>query len=155
MTQREHLQKIFIKLLESEIEILQFQKSISKSQKDKDGLRKMINHGRKAIKTICDLKHTEILVSLYNSFISQKETYFVMIEKTINSKKTKYWDTTKKGFQEFLKLELQAKAQSDKEIEERKKQQEIIAKAKADGKKIEMVFENGKLKPVIVEDNKA
>ncbi len=155
MTQREHLQKIFTKLLESEIEILQFQKSISKSQKDKDGLNKMINHGRKAIKTICDLKHTEILVSLYNSFISQKETYFVMIEKTVNSKKTKYWDTTKKGFQEFLKLEVQAKAQTDKEIEERKKQQGAIAKAKADGKKVEMIYKDGKLKPVIVEDSEA
>ena len=155
MTQREHLQKIFTKLLESEIEILQFQKSISKSQKDKDGLNKMINHGRKAIKTICDLKHTEILVSLYNSFVNGKEPFFVSLERVINAKITQKWDKTDKGFKEFLLAEEEARSKSKKEAEEKVKQKEFIANARENGKKVEMIYKDGKLKPVIVEDSEA
>ena len=155
MTDREHLQNIFINFLNTEISILQFQKSIAKNQKDKTGINKLINKGKKAIDVVRDLKHTEILISLYNSFINGKEPYFVVVEKTINSKDTQKWDKTEKGFQEFLKLEAQAKAKSDADLKEKLAQQEMIKKAKEDGKKIEMIFEDGKLKPVIVEDNKA
>ena len=41
MTQREYLQNILISIIDSEIAILQFQKSIAKEQKDKTGLNKM------------------------------------------------------------------------------------------------------------------
>ena len=153
MTQREHLQNIFLSLIDSEIAILQFQKSIAKDKKDKSGLNKMINKGKKAKNVICDLRHTEILVSLYNSFVNGKEPFFITIERTINHKNTQKWDKTEKGFKEFVELEEQAKAQSKAEYEEKLKQKEMIENAKKQGKKIEMVFENGKLTPVIVEND--
>ena len=153
MTQREHLQNILISIIDSEIAILQFQKSIAKDQKDKSGLNKMINKGRKAKDVIRDLRHTEILISLYNTFVNGKESYFVMVERTINSKDTQKWDKTEKGFKEFVALEEQAKAKSKEEYEERMKQREMIINAKKQGKKVEMIFENGKLTPVIVEND--
>lgn len=155
MTQMDHLKNIFTKLLETEISVLEFQKSISKTEKDRKGLNKMIRDGKKAIRIVRDLKHTEILVSLYNSFLNKKETYFIMISKTINSKETLKWDKSELGFKEFLDLEAQAHAESQKEFEEKQKQLQSIAQAKKDGKKIQMVFENGKLTPVIVEEPKA
>ena len=57
-----------------------------------------------------------------------------------------------KGFQEFVKLEQEAKAQSQKDYEEKLEQQKIIQKAKEEGKKIEMILQDGKLKPIIVGD---
>ena len=153
MTQREHLQNILISIIDSEIAILQFQKSIAKEQKDKTGLNKMINKGKKAKDVIRDLRHTELLISLYNTFVNGKESYFVMVERTVNSKNTQKWDKTEKGFKEFVELEEQAKAKSKEEYEERMKQREMIINAKKQGKKVEMVFENGKLTPVIVEND--
>ena len=38
------------------------------------------------------------------------------------------------------------------ELEKRKEMQEALAKAKEQGKKVEMVYENGNLKPTIVDD---
>lgn len=153
MTQREHLQNILISIIDSEIAILQFQKSIAKEQKDKSGLNKMINKGKKAKDVIRDLRHTELLISLYNTFVNGKESYFIMVERTINHKNTNKWDKTEKGFKEFVELEEQAKAKSKAEYEEKLKQKEMIENAKKQGKKIEMVFENGKLTPVIVEND--
>lgn len=153
MTQREHLQNILISIIDSEIAILQFQKSIAKERKDKSGLNKMINKGKKAKDVIRDLRHTELLISLYNTFVNGKESYFIMVERTINSKNTQKWDKTEKGFKEFVELEEQAKAKSKEEYEERMKQREMIINAKKQGKKVEMLFKNGKLTPVIVEND--
>lgn len=153
MTQREHLQNIFLSLIDSEISILQFQKSIAKEQKDKSGLNKMINKGKKAKNVICDLRHTEILVSLYNSFVNGKEPFFVSLERVLNSKITQKWDKTDKGFKEFLLAEEEARAKSKKDAEEKAKQKEFIANARENGKKVEMIYKNGKLTPVIVEND--
>ena len=155
MTQIEYLKDLFFKFLETEIAILRFQKSISKRGKDRKGLDEMIKNGEKAIKTIRDLKHIEILTSLYNSFLAQKETYFITLERVINSENTEKWDKTEDGFKEFLELEESARAKSREEYEEKKKQAELIAQARKDGKKVEMILEDGKLKPIIVEDNHA
>ena len=155
MTQIEYLKQVFINFLETEIAILRFQKSLSKRGKDRKGLDEMIKNSEKAIETVRDLKHIEILTSLYNAFLSQKEHYFIMVEKTLNSENVEKWDKTEDGFKEFLELEETEKAKSQQELEEKKKQAETIAKARAEGKKIEMILEDGKLKPVIVEENNA
>ena len=155
MTQIEYFKQVFINFLETEIAILRFQKSLSKRGKDRKGLDEMIKNSEKAIETVRDLKHIEILTSLYNAFLSQKEHYFIMVEKTLNSENVEKWDKTEDGFKEFLELEETEKAKSQQELEEKKKQAETIAKARAEGKKIEMILEDGKLKPVIVEENNA
>lgn len=151
--QKEKLKSVFFSMLDCEIAIMKFQLTLANEEKHIKGIKKVIKDSEKAKTIISGLVHYEILVSLYNAFINGKESFFVMLSSTINSKnKVNYWDKTKKGFQEFIILEEQAKAQTQKELDERLKQQEIIKKAKEEGKKIEMVFENGKLKPIIVED---
>ena len=149
--QKARLKHVFVQLLETEKAIMHFQLTLTSEKEHVKGIKKVIKDCDKAIEIINGVVHYEILVSLYNAFINGKESFYVMLSSTINSKnKVNHWDKTKKGFQEFIKLEQEAKAQSQKDYEERLEQQKIIQKAKAEGKKIEMIFQDGKLKPIIV-----
>lgn len=151
--QKSLLKSIFTTMLETNIEIMKFQITMTDKEEERKGLKKYISETKKAIKVIFEVRHYEILISLYNTFLNGKETYFMALCKTINDKKTiSRWDKSEKGFQEFLKLEAEAKAKSKEEYEKRLKDREMIIKAKQEGKKVEMVLENGKLQPRIVEE---
>jgi len=151
--QKELLKKAFVKMLETNIEIMKFQMTLTKKEDDIKGLKKFVKQTEKAISIIQSVVHYEILVSLYNTFISQKETYFMTLCKTVNNKETIVkWDRTKRGFKLFLQLESEAKAKSKEEYEKKLAQQEMFKKAKEEGKKIEMVYVNGKLEPRVVEE---
>lgn len=151
--QKARLKSVFISMLETNSAIMRFQLTLTDDPTEQKGLKKFIKDSQKAIQIISGVNHYEILVSLYNTFINGKETYFCTLEKTINRKDTIVkWDRTKKGFELFLQLESEAKAKSQEEYEKKLKQQEMIRKAKEEGKKVEMVFVNGKLQPHIVEE---
>ena len=150
--QKARLKHVFVRLLETEQAIMCFQLTLATEPEHIKGIKKIIKDCDKAIETINSIVHYEILVSLYNAFVNGKESFYVMLSSTINSKKKViHWDKTKKGFQEFIALEEQAKAQTQKELDERLEQQKLIQKAKEEGKKIEMIFQDGKLKPIIVD----
>ena len=150
--QKSRLKYVFYSMLETEISIMRFQLTLASEEEHIKGIKKVIKDSEKAKKIVTNITHYEILVSLYNAFINGKESFYVMLSSTINSKnKVAYWDRTKKGFQEFIRLEQEAKAQSQKDYEEKLKQQKLIQKAQQEGKKIEMIYENGKLKPIIVD----
>ena len=147
-------------LLATEINIMDFQLTLTDDPKTKQAIKKVIRDSQKAQEIVMKITHYEILVSLYNAFVNGKESFYVMFSATINAKnKVTYWDRTKKGFQEFIKLEQEAKAQSQKDYEEKLKQQEIIKKAQEEGKKIEYMVDpvTKQLKPIIYEkgDNNA
>ena len=148
----ELLKKVFISLLDTNLAITEYQKSLTKKKKDIKFCDKVIEECKKAKETVSLITHIEILESLYKAFVNGKESYFYLICRTTNSEKTLYWDTTDDGFQEFLKLEKDEEEKANAEQYEKMKNAEIIAKAKKEGKKIEMLVENGKVKPVIVED---
>lgn len=151
--QKEKLKSVFLNMLNTNIAIMNFQISIANNQNDIKGLKRFIKDSEKAIEIVTSITHYEILISLYNTFVNGKETYFVALCKTVNNKNTIIkWDRTKKGFDLFLKLESEAKAKSKAEYEQKLKQQEMIKKAKEEGKKVEMVFIDGKLQPRIVEE---
>ena len=151
--QKERLKQVFVRMLDSEIAIMSFQLTLATEEEHIKGIKKVISTCNKAKRIIYGVVHYEILASLYNSFVAGKESFYVMLSSTITSKnKIAHWDRTQKGFKEFIALEEQAKAQSQKELDERMKQQEMIKKAQQEGKKVEMVLENGKLKPIIVEN---
>ena len=150
--QKQRLKSVFASLLDSEIAIMNFQLTLASEEEHIKGIKKVIRDSEKAKRIIYGIVHYEILVSLYNAFVNGKESFYVMLSSTINSKnKVTYWDRTKKGFQEFIALEEMAKAQTQKELDERLEQQKLIQKAKEEGKKIEMIFQDGKLKPIIVD----
>lgn len=150
--QKGRIKKIFISMLETNMNIMEFQLTLTDKKDEKKGIKKIINSSKKSIKVVQELNHYEILVSLYNSFVNGKESYYVLLNAVIGGKQTKYWDTSEKGFQEFLITESDAKAKTRAEVEENYKQKKTIADAIANGKKIEMVYDDGKLKPIIIEN---
>jgi hypothetical protein len=151
--QKERLKTLFRSLIDTNIAIMRFQLTLTSDKNDIKGLKKFIKDSEKALEIVTSITHYEILVSLYNTFISGKETYFATLVKTINNKNTIVkWDRTQKGFKLFQELENQAKAKSQEEYTKRLEQQEMIKKAKEQGKKVEMVYVDGKLQPRIVEE---
>lgn len=151
--QKERLKSVFQCLLASTKEILRFQLTLTQKEEEIKGIKKLIKKCDKAQEIIASVKHIEILVSLYNSFIAHKENYYVLLSSTITSKNTfTRWDRTEKGFKEFLECEKLARAKSKEEYEQKQKQQEMLKKAKEEGKKIEFAYKDGKLEPIIVSD---
>jgi len=151
--QKQKIKAIFNALLDTNIAIMQFQMTLTSDKNDIKGIKDLIRDSWKAKEIINSVVHYEILVSLYNTFLNNKETYFMTLCKTVNNKKTiQKWDRTEKGFQMFLTLENEAKAKSKEEYEKLVQQQEMIKQAKEQGKKIEMVLVDGKLQPRIVEE---
>lgn len=140
-------------MLQMNHDIMNFHKTLTNDEKALKIINKSIKTTKRAMEIVGQVKHIEILQSLYNTLLSGKENYFVILPTLLTNKNQVIrWDTTEKGFNEFLELERNAKEKSKQEHEEYVKQQEIIKKAKEDGKKVEFAYENGKLKPIIVEE---
>lgn len=150
--QKEKLKDVFVSLLDSNIAILEFQKSLTNVDKERKGLSNLIKKSEHAKGIIRAINHYEILISLYNMYINRKETYFISICGSICSKQLQKWDKSEKGFKEFLKLEQEAIDDYNKKLEEKKRQTETIKKAREEGKKVEMMYKDGKITPVVVED---
>ena len=111
--QKAKLKSLFNMMIATTKEILVFQLAISDNLENSKGIKKLIKECEKAQEIVMSITHLEILVSLYNTFINGKETYFMSLVKTINNKNTiKKWDRTEKGFKLFQELENQAKAKT-------------------------------------------
>lgn len=151
--QKQKLKSVFNNLLNTTKEILSFQLTLTQKEEEIKGIKKLIKRCDKAKEIIDSVNHIEILVSLYNSFIAHKENYYVLLSSTITSKNTiTRWDRTQKGFQEFMKMENEARAKSKEEYERKTKQQEMIRQAQAQGQKVEFAYKDGKLEPTIVSE---
>lgn len=147
------LKNVFVKMLETTAEIMRFQLSMAKDKKSKDGMNGIIDKCYKAIEIVKGIEHYEILVSLYNSFICKRENFFATICATISKDGLiEKWDKTEEGFKEFIELEKQAIEQTDKEEKEKMETAKIIKEARAQGKKVELMYKDGKVKPVVVNE---
>lgn len=150
--QNKRLKKALSSLIETTIAIMDFNLTLVKEEKDIKVTKQLIRDGEKAIEIISSIKHNEILVDLYNSFLVGNMPFFVAATRTMSMpKKIKHWDT-EKGFKDFIKAQEKAFAQCDKELEEKKKEREFVEKAKAEGKNVELMYHKGKIKPVVVEE---
>lgn len=156
MNKREEQISAIMFMLQANISMMTYYRSQTKDEKSIAVCNKSIRESKKALKNINNIKHDEIIDSLFRTLFSNSVNLFVLPASLINGKQVKKWDTTKKGFEEFLYLEEEAKSIADQKAKERKEQLEAIKKAKEDGKKVDFVLENGKMKPVISEEeNKA
>ena len=154
-TKKQYLIKIISRLLEANIDLMSYYKALASDDESKKTCAKSIRKSRLALEKIKKVNHIEILQSLYNTLISGKENIFVLAGSLICSKQFYYWDNTKNGFKEFMELENKAKEEQKTKLEEQRKERESIAKAKAEGKKVEMVYDpkTKKLKPSIIEEH--
>ena len=148
---KKYITNIIRKVLETNIELMTYYKAIASDDKSRRVCSKSIKNSKKAIEKLSHINHIEILVSLYNAIISGKEALFVTAGSIICSKQFDRWNNTEKGFKEFLALEEENKRIAQEKREDEIKMREEIAKAKAEGKQVEMVYDNGKIRPVIKE----
>lgn len=154
-TKKQYLITIISGLLETNIDLMSYYKALASDDESKKTCAKSIRKSRLALEKIKKVNHIEILQSLYNTLISGKENIFVLAGSLICSKQFYYWDNTKNGFKEFMELENKAREEQEAKLEEQRKEREAIAKAKAEGKKVEMVYDpqTKKLKPSIIEEH--
>ena len=151
--QKVKLKRLFCSIIDTNVNVMDFQLTLTDKEEEIKGLKHFIKESKKAKEIINSVVHFEILASLYNSFLNGKESYFLSFVRTVIRKDTIVkWDRTKKGFIEFQQKEIEARAKSEQEIKDKMAMQEMIRKAKEEGKKIEMVYVDGKLQPTIVED---
>ena len=150
--QKKELKELFVKLLETNAQIMKFQSTLTNKSEERQGLLKLARKSLKAVEIVKKIEHFEILISLYNMYINKKETYFISIYASISSKQLQKWDKTKVGFKEFLELEQKAIEDYNKKQEESQKEMEKIKQAQAEGKKVQMVYKDGKIVPIIVEE---
>ena len=151
--QKVKLKRLFCSIIDTNINVMDFQLTLTDKAEEIKGLKHFIKESKKAKEIINSIVHYEILTSLYNSFLNGKESYFLSLVRTVNRKDTIVkWDRTKKGFKEFQQKEIEARAKSEQEIKDKMAMQEMIRKAKEEGKKVEFALVDGKLQPTIVED---
>lgn len=151
-TQKQKIKDILINMAETNIAIMNFQITLTSKKEEITGLKKIIKRSKHAIEIIKGIDHYEILVSLYNAFINRKEPYFVSVVCTIDRKIINKWDKTEKGFKAFLEEEQQAIEKSKLEEKEKQKTIETIKKARQEGKKVELLYKDGKIQPVVVNE---
>lgn len=152
---RKYLVNIIRKVLETNIELMTYYKHYATDEKSKRVCSKSIRQTRKSLERLPHIKHIEILQSLFNAVVSRKEVIFVSAGSLVGGKNVERWDSTEKGFKEFMKLEEEAVNKAKEKAEEEQRERELIAKAKAEGKQVEMVYMNGKLRPMIKEKDNA
>ena len=152
-TQNEKLKKMLCALIDTNIAIMDFQMTVTKEEKDIEISKKLIEEGEKAKKVINGVSHNEILVDIYNMFIVGNMPFFIAAAHVMaDENKIVKWDKDEEGFQEFLHERELAFAKCDKELEEKKLERERIEKARAEGKNVELMYKDGKVKYVIVEE---
>lgn len=152
---RKYLVNIIRKVLETNIELMTYYKYYAVDEKSKRVCNKSIRQTKKSLERLPHIKHIEILQSLFNAVVSGKEVIFVSAGSLVGGKNVERWDSTEKGFKEFMKLEEEAVKKAKEKAEEEQKERELIAKAKAEGKQVEMVYMNGKIRPMIKEKDNA
>lgn len=152
LLQNKRMKNMLVKLIETTNAIMEFNLTMVETPKDKKITRDIIRYGKKAIEIINSVKHNEILVDLYNSFIVGNMAFFVTATRTISlPNKIKNWDS-ESGFKDFIKEREIALAKCEKDLEEKKKEREMIEQAKKEGKNVELMYKDGKIKHVIVEE---
>ena len=151
ITSKDLLKTIMVDMIQLNVDILKFHMNMSKDEKEIRGYKKIIRMSNTSIDIIKGVDHEDILALLYNNFLAGRESLFAILVSTIN-KYVKTWDKSEKGYQEFKDFE---KENSERMFEARKRKQEMsqkIKEAKEQGKKLDFVYDKGKIVPVINEE---
>ena len=150
---RDYLISIIQKYLETSKALMEYYHAVADTRKAKLVCTKSIKGIDQAITHLRQIKHIEVLDYLYSSFIGNNVIAYSISGKLVLAPKLAEYDTDK-GVEELRQI---MEEQKQKDLEREKKRQETIDavnKAKAEGKKVEMVWDKDTktTKPVIVEE---
>lgn len=149
---RQLQENAIIKLLETSIAISEFHKANALNDKNIAICDKHIRSCKKALRKVKEIKHEDIVNSLFKTLTANAMQLFIFAPQLINSKQVKIWDTTKKGYDEFLYLEEEARKINEEKEKQRLADKQAIEKAKAEGKKVDLIYKDGQMRPVITEE---
>lgn len=150
---RDYLISIIQKYLETSKALMEYYHAVADTRKAKLVCTKSIKGIDQAITHLRQIKHIEVLDYLYSSFIGNNVIAYSISGKLVLAPKLAEYDTDQ-GVEELRQI---MEEQKQKDLEREKKRQETIEavnKAKAEGKKVEMVWDKDTktTKPVIVEE---
>lgn len=150
---REYLINIIENYLKTGKALLEYLKSVADTRKGKYTCNKSIKKIDQAITHLRQIKHIEVLDYLYSTFIGNGVIAYSISGGMVLSKKLAEYDTDS-GVVELKQLMEENK---QKQIEKEKQRQDTIQavnKAKAEGKKVEMVWDKDTktVKPMVVEE---
>ena len=150
---REYLIAIIQNYLETNLSLMNYYHAVADTRKAKLTCNKSIRITEQAITHLRQIKHVEILEYLYSTFMGNNIIAYSMSGSVVMAKKLQEYDT-ETGIVEFRKIIEKQKQEKLAKLEEKRKEQEIIEKAKADGKRVEMVWDNDTKtnKPMIIEE---
>lgn len=149
---RDYLIEIISSYLKTNVALMQYFHASATDRKGKFACNKSLKQTEHALVHLRQIKHIELLDYLYSSFIGNNVIAYSISGALVLSKKLQYYDTDN-GFVEFQQMLKEKKEQQELKEQERIKTEEAIKKAKAEGKKVEMVWdkESKTTKPLIVE----
>ena len=150
---REYLIEIISAFLRTNIALMNYYHSVAETRKGKFVCNKSIKKTEEALVHLRQIKHIEILDYLYSSFIGNNAIAYSVSGNIVISDQLKHYDS-EQGFDDFLAMIKEQKEKIAAKEEEKRKTKEAIELAKAQGKKVEMVWdkETKTVKPLIVED---
>ena len=150
---RECLIEIIENYLKTSKSLLEYYKLVAETRKGKLTCTKSIKSIDQAITHLRQIKHIEILEYLYATFVGNNAIVYSVSGKVVNSPKLVEYDT-EEGFKGFLEMLEEQKQQRIEQEKKRKESAEALEKAKAMGKKVEMVWDKDTktAKPMIVEE---
>ena len=153
---REYLISIITNYLLTCKSTLEYFKAVADTKQGKLVCNKSLRSIDKAIETIKEYKHIEILDYLYATYVGNNAIIYTVSGQVATSKKLKKYDTDK-GIAEFKQLMEEQRKESEEREQKRKESVEALKKAKAMGKKVEMVYDKDTktAKPMIIEDKES
>lgn len=150
--ERKHLLCVIKSYLETSKCLMEYYKAVANTKEGKSSCSKSIKSIEKALNTIEETKHIEILKYIYSMFIGNNAIAYSVSGKLANSKVLKKYDT-EEGIVEFREmLKEQAKQRLERE-QDRINYQKAQEEAKRTGKKLEMFYDpkTKKTKAIVVE----
>ena len=142
--------KILNKIIDVSEELTIFNKSLIKDPKERTKFNKFLKLCQQAREYLPNIKHEDVLTSLYRNIVCGKESVYTMCPALICHKATRHFDT-EKGHAEFLKLEKVAREEEKKAAKEIAKKRETMKIAKEQGKNLDFIVKDGKMEQVVVD----
>lgn len=157
--EKKFLVNILTKLMHTNIAIMELYKKIAVDEKSVEICDKSIEQCNVGLVKIRRIKHIDILRSLYGQLIANREPYFASSGSLCSYEKIDEWDNDEEKFNEFMESENKDREEIARKQQEVIEQRDKINKAREEGKKVEMLYDEKTktMKPVIVDDieNKA
>lgn len=149
------LKRCLINLLKLNLTVIDLYETTTDDEKVLETYKRARNDTLHSIEVIKGIKHEEILMEIYSSFVIPYESVLANVGVFLaNENGPELWDSSEDEFKKFQDLVESNRKEYEKEQEEKRKTQELIAKAKQDGKKVELVYDEStkKMKPIVVEE---